>query len=110
MTGHKTPDRTPGPSIEEETKYDKRTELDDADGVVGYLIDEGFKFKEEGKWRSFLITSLSSGSEESGKFFRSDGSGGITAVSGVTPDLSKVVLEVDGSLVYTGDADITTLE
>lgn len=25
------------------------------------------------------------------------------------PDLSKVVLEVDGSLVYTGDGDITTV-
>ena len=27
-----------------------------------------------------------------------------------TPDLSKVVLEVDGSLVYTGDGDVTTVE
>lgn len=27
-----------------------------------------------------------------------------------TPDLSKVVLEVDGSFVYTGDGDVTTVE
>jgi hypothetical protein len=27
-----------------------------------------------------------------------------------TPDLSKVVLEVDGSLVYVGDGDVTMLE
>lgn len=27
-----------------------------------------------------------------------------------TPDLSKVVLEMDGSLVYTGDGDVTTVE
>lgn len=27
-----------------------------------------------------------------------------------TPDLSKVVLEVNGSLVYTGDGDVTTVE
>ena len=110
MSGYKTPDDHLGLAKEDETQYRPSSTLTDADGVVGYLTDEGFRFKEEGKWRSFHITSLSSGSETGGKFYQSDGLGGITAVSGVTPDFSKVILEVDGSLVYTGDGEITTLE
>lgn len=77
----KTPDRSPGP-LDEEAIYFESTSEATTVGEVRYT----------GSYFSFY-----------------DSDGEYDPRTSGTPDLSKVVLEVSGALVYTGNGEVTTV-